>query len=310
MKIGVIGTGMVGSTAAFAMVMNGVGSEIVMVDINKDAAVAQAEDIIHATPFSYPVAVHAGDYADLAGAVVVVISAGVSQKPGETRLELLDRNAAVFRSTVPEILKHAPDAVLVIATNPVDIMTQVARHYAELPAARVIGSGTILDTARFRTLLGAHLRIAPHSVHAHVLGEHGDSEVLVWSSAMAGTVTLMDFAEQIDRPLTEEVRNRIDDRVRNAAYTIINGKGSTYYGVAGGLSRLVRAILDDEAAVLTVCAVDKEVAGIPDVCLSLPRVVGRDGILVTLEPALDRAEQKALKRSASILKEAADALKL
>lgn len=308
MKVGVIGAGLVGSAAAYAMVLNGVANEIVIVDRNADLARAQAEDISHAVPFAHAVVVGDGDYAELAGATVVIISAGVGQKPGETRLQLLDRNAEVFRAIIPSILAVAPEAILVVATNPVDIMTQAATRISGLPPSRVIGSGTILDTARFRALLADHLAIASQSVHAYVIGEHGDSEVLVWSSAVAGTISAAAFAAQVRAPLTAAVKEQIDDGVRNAAYKIISGKGATNYGIGAGLSRLVRAILRDERSVLTVAIVNEEVNGIRDIALSLPRIVGREGVLFNLDPALDVDEDEALRRSAAVLKEAADAL--
>lgn len=306
MRIGVVGAGMVGSTSAYSMMLNGVGSEIVLVDLNRKAAEAQAHDIIHGAPHGHPIWVHAGDYADLAGAAVAVIAAGVAQMPGETRLQLLDRNAAVFKAIVPQILAVAPDVVLVIATNPVDIMTYVATRISGLPASRVIGSGTILDTARFRTLLATHLMVAPQSIHGHVLGEHGDSEVLCWSSVDVATVPVETFARQVGRPITPEVKARIDDGVRNAAYKIIAGKGSTYYGIGAGISRLVATILDNEHRVLTVSTVNADVEGVKDVALSLPRVIGRSGVIADIIPPLNEVEHVALRRSAEILKQASD----
>lgn len=307
-KIGVIGAGMVGSTAAYSMMLHAVGSEIVLVDLNRKAAEAQATDIVHGVPFGSPVLVRAGDYADLVGAAVVVIAAGVAQKPGETRLQLLDRNAAVFKAIVPQVLAAAPDVILVIATNPVDIMTYVATRVSGLPAARVIGSGTILDTARFRSLLAAHLAVAPQSVHGYVLGEHGDTEVLSWSSVDVATLPVEEYARQVGRPITADVKAAIDDGVRNAAYKIIDGKGSTYYGIGAGLSRLVDAILGDEHRVMTVSTINAEVEGVPDVALSLPRVIARRGIVTDLVPKLDETERSLLRKSAATLKEAADAL--
>ena len=212
MKVGVVGAGMVGSAAANALVLRGAAGEVVLIDQNHKRAIAEAEDILHATPFAHITHVYAGDYADLAGAGAVIIAAGVSQRPGETRLELLDRNAAVFQEVVPQILAAAPAAVLVIATNPVDVMTQVATRISRLPPERVIGSGTILDTARFRALLGAHFEVSPKSVHAYVLGEHGDSEVLCWSVADVAGITVDKLARQIGRPLDDEVKARIDRR--------------------------------------------------------------------------------------------------
>jgi L-lactate dehydrogenase len=197
MKVGIVGSGFVGATAGYALVMQGVGREIVLVDKNTARAVAEADDIRHAVPFAFPLDVHAGGYEDLAGCKVVVLCAGVGQKPGETRLQLLQRNAGVFREVVPAVLKHAPDAVLVVASNPVDVMTHLAAKFARecgVPAGRVLGSGTTLDTARFRSLLGGHCGVDPHHVHAYVIGEHGDSEVLTWSLAMIGGMPLEAFA--------------------------------------------------------------------------------------------------------------------
>jgi L-lactate dehydrogenase len=290
------------------MALQGACTEIVLVDLDRRLAEAQARDILHATPFARPVRICAGDYDALAGAAVVVIAAGVAQRPGETRLQLLDRNALVFKSVIPAVLRHAPDAVLLIATNPVDIMTQIAARLAGAASPRVLGSGTILDTARFRALLGEHLSIAPASIHAYVLGEHGDSEVLLWSDARVGGLALATFAEQTARPIPAEARASIDEGVRRAAYSIIEGKGATFYGIGAGLSRLVRAILGDERAVFTVSSVTPDILGVESVSLSLPRVVGRGGVIATLTPSLEAEEQDALRRSAELLKEAATQL--
>ena len=305
MKIGIVGCGFVGSTACYAMVTQGVGNEFVLVDINHKLADAHAQDILHATPFTYPARIHAGDYEDLVDAEIVVIAAGVAQKPNETRLQLLERNANVFADVIPKICQYAKDAILIIATNPVDIMTQVATRLSNLPPARVIGTGTILDTARFRALLGEHLGVSPHSVHAYVLGEHGDSEVLVWSEARLGGVSIFEFAKQIGRPITEDVRQKIDEGVRFAAYRIIEGKGATYFGIGAGISRLARAILHDERAMLTVSMLNEQVEGIREVALSLPRVIGREGVVATLPVKLESEEREALKKSAEILKRSA-----
>ena len=299
MKIGVVGVGMVGSSAAYALALGGVGSELVLVDHNPKLAEAHAEDILHATPFARAVRVRAGDYGALEG------SAGVGQKPGETRLELLGRNARVFEQVIPALLEAAPEAVLLVATNPVDVMTQVATRISGLPASRVIGSGTLLDTARFRALLGEWLEVSPQSVHAYVLGEHGDSEVLVWSGAEVGGVALEAFARQSGKSLDQEVRRRIDDGVRRAAYRIIEGKGSTYHGIGAGLARLVRAILTDERSAFTLSTLTPEVEGVREVALSLPRILGASGVLRTLEPQLSPSERQALGHSAQVLKQAA-----
>lgn len=310
MKVGIVGSGQVGSSAAYALVLRGAASEVVLVDKDERLAAAHAEDVLHATPFASPARVTAGPPASLEGAGIVIVTAGVAQKPGETRLDLLARNAAVFREILPPVLQAAPGAVLLVATNPVDVMTQVAVRVAGeagVPPERVIGSGTILDTARFRALLGERLGVSPHSVHAYVLGEHGDSEVLAWSSARVGGVPLTVFADSAHE-VDDAVRARVDEAVRRAAYRIIAGKGATYHGIGAGLARLVEAIRDDERTVLTVCTLTDEACGVRDVVLSLPRVVSAAGVERTLVPELDADEEAALARSATILKEAADAL--
>ena len=303
MKIGIVGAGMVGASAAYAMALTGVGSTLVLVDANEKLAQAQAEDIAHGTPFASPVNVMAGGYDALEGARVVVIAAGVSQKPGETRLDLLDRNIAVFRQVIAGIKRYAPDALLLIATNPVDIMTAVAVQLSGDDPTRVIGSGTILDTARFRHLLGLHLGVAPQSVHAYVLGEHGDSEVCIWSSATVGSTALADVAVRLGKGLDQQTRATLSTNVRDAAYSIIEGKGSTYYGIGAGVARIVRAILDDERVVLTVSIMTDGLDGIDNVPLSIPRLIGADGVLADLPIDLDDQEWQALKHSADVIRD-------
>jgi L-lactate dehydrogenase len=293
--------------------MQGIGREIVLVDKNADRAKAEAADIRHAIPFSHPLEVSAGTDRDLAGCQVVVLCAGVGQKPGETRLQLLQRNAAVFREIVPTVLAQAPDAVLVVATNPVDIMTHLAAQFAKefgAPPGRVLGSGTTLDTARFRSLLGAHCGVDSHHVHAYVIGEHGDSEVLTWSLATVGGMPLESFVAQRGIAISEDLRQQIDQNVRRAAYTIINGKGATYYGIGCALSRIVDAILHDQRAILTVCAPADEVAGVADVTVALPRLVGGAGVLGTFPLPLNVEETKGLQNSAAIIREALSAIQI
>jgi L-lactate dehydrogenase len=215
-KVGIVGCGFVGSSAAYAMALKGTPSEMVLVDLNKKLAQGQAEDILHATPFSHPVRVMAGDYPQLDGAGVVILACGVGQRPRETRFQLLERNVEVFKKVVPQVLQFAPEALLLAVSNPVDVITQVVTKLSGLSPAKVIGSGTILDTARFRALLGEHLGVAPVSVHGYVLGEHGDSEVLVWSSAKVGGVSIRDYAIQMGLSVTEETKLQIDDGVRRA----------------------------------------------------------------------------------------------
>lgn len=311
MKIGVVGSGLVGSTAAYALVMQGIGREIVLVDKNEARSQAEADDILHAVPFAHPLRVTAGDYADLKGSRVVIITAGVSQRPDETRLQLLERNAAVFQEVVHQILTYAPDAILLVATNPVDVMTHLAAHYAAdlgVPSQRVIGSGTTLDTARFRTLLGSHFGVDPHHVHAYVIGEHGDSEVLTWSLVTIGGMTLEAFCRLRDMCLDEDVQQAIDRKVRRAAYHIIAGKGATYYGIGGALARIVDVIVHDQRAILTLCTPMSDVAGVADVTVSLPHLVGGKGILTTFPLPLSEEEMAALAASALVIRNAIDAM--
>lgn len=310
-KIGIIGSGFVGSTAAYALVMRGIGSQIVLVDLNRQRAEAEANDIFHAVPFAHPVNVRAGDYADLAGSQVIVITAGVNQKPNESRLALLERNAAVFRQIVPQILHHAPNVVLVVATNPVDIMTHLTAKLVEsqgLSARRVIGSGTTLDTARFRTLLARHLSVDSHHIHAYVVGEHGDSEVLTWSLVTVGGMPLVEFCRQQQVTLDESVRETIDEQVRRAAYHIIEGKGATYYGIGSALARIVDVVLRDQRAILTVCTPQAEVNGVRDVTVALPHLIGGSGLLATFPLPLSVAEAEKLQLSAQLVKEALNSI--
>ncbi len=310
MKIGIVGSGMVGATAAYALVMRGVGREIVLTDKNPARARAEADDILHAVPFAQPMVVRSGEYADLANCAVVIVSAGVGQRPGETRLQLLGRNAAVFREVIPSILKYAPDAVLVVATNPVDIMTHLAARFAVeigVPKSRVLGSGTMLDTARFRSLLSRRLGIEAYNVHAYVLGEHGDSEVLAWSGVSIGGIPLDEFCAG-ENEITDEVRQTIDEQVRRAAYHIIEGKGATYYGVGSALARVTGVILGDQRSLLTVCSPVDEVVGVEDVTVSLPNLVGAQGVLNNCLFSLTDDEHDALRRSALVVKDAIDRL--
>jgi L-lactate dehydrogenase len=311
MKVGIVGSGFVGATAGYALVMQGVGREIVLVDKSAARAAAEADDIRHAVPFAHPLEVREGGYGDLHGCRVVVICAGVGQKPGETRLQLLQRNAQVFREVVPAVLKEAPDTVLVVATNPVDVMTHVTARFAEkcgVPAGRVLGSGTTLDTARFRSLLGAHCGVDAHHVHAHVIGEHGDSEVLTWSLATIAGMPLEAFAKLRGIDLSDAIRQDIDRKVRRAAYTIIAGKGATYYGVGGALARIVNVVLHDQRSVMTVAVPTADVVGVRNVTVSLPRLLGGQGVLETFPLPLNAEETTKLRDSARVIRQALDEL--
>ncbi len=306
MKVGIIGAGSVGAATAFALIMRGVARKITLIDMNENKAWAEAADIAHAAPFAFANKVKSGTYKDLSGCEVVIVTAGANQKPGETRIDLLGRNVKIFSDIIPQIVANAPETTLLIATNPVDIMTEVALKLSGFPKERVIGSGTVLDTARFRTDLGYHLGVSPKSIHANVLGEHGDSEVLCWSNGDSGTLPLDKLAEDLGKPLTDEVKARIDDDVRNAAYKIINGKGATFYGIAGAICRICQAITTNEYAILTVSSHHAEIAGVKDVCISMPTVIGKRGVHDVLHPLLDDSENRQLKESVEKMKKFSD----
>ena len=311
MKIGIVGSGRVGSTAAYALIMRGIGSEIVMVDLDEKRAKAEAADLLHAVPFAHPMRLTAGGYDALSGARAVIVAAGVGRSPGESRLQLLSRNAGVFKDVVPNILAFAKEAVLVIATNPVDIMTHLAARYAAdqgVPSERVIGSGTTLDTARFRAILGHYLNVDSRHVHGYVVGEHGDSEVLTWSRTTVGGTPLDEFCRMRHVPMNQEVRQEIDEQVRYAGRDIIAGKGATFYGIGSALAYIVSAAVRDRRSILTVCTPTAEVAGIQDVTVSLPHLVGGGGIEATFPLPLSEQEEAKLSASAKIVREAIDSL--
>ena len=305
-RIAVVGAGQVGSTFAYALLTSGLVGELVLIDVNRSRAEGEAMDLSHAVPLSNPMRIWAGDYADCAGADVTVISAGTAQRPGEARLELLKRNAKIFRDIVPHIVEHNRTGILLIATNPVDILSYVAWKESGLPAARVIGSGTVLDTARFRYLLGQHLGVDSRNVHAHIIGEHGDSDVPVWSMANIPGIGLESYCRNHGCDLGPEAREDIFARTRDAAYEIIERKGATYYAVAMGLLRIVESILRNQHTVLSISNLVPDYYEVEEVYLSLPAVVGRAGVERTLNLPLDNTEVAALRRSAAVLREALD----
>jgi L-lactate dehydrogenase len=311
MKVGIVGSGFVGSTAAYALVMRGVGQEIVLIDQDEKRAKAEADDIFHAVPFASSVNVYAGGYADLAGARVVIMAAGVNQKPGETRMQLLERNAGVFHSVIPNIIDNAPDAIIVVATNPVDVMTHLTARIASergIASGRVLGSGTTLDTARFRVLLSRHLGVDPQHVHAYVVGEHGDSEVLLWSLVGVGGVPVHDYLSARGLEITAEDKATIDEQVRRAAYHIIEGKRATYYGVGAALSRICEVILNNQRAILTICAPHQEIVGIKDVTIALPHLISGEGVIGSLPLTLADDEKALLAKSAQTVRTAIELL--
>lgn len=302
-KVGLVGTGMVGASFAYALMQRSLTNELVLIDANKGRAEAEAQDLNHGMPFVRPMRVWAGDYADLAGAAVTVVTAGAAQRPGETRLQLLGRNAEIFKQIIPQIVKHNPDGVILIASNPVDIMTYISLQLSSLPPSRVIGSGTILDTARFRTLLGEHYTVDPRSVHAYIVGEHGDSEVPLWSLANIAGVRLRDFRSSTGKGYDEAALETIFVQTRDAAYSIIERKGATYYAIGLGLLSIVEAILRDQHTVMTVSSLMNGEYGVSDICISLPSIVGAHGVEEVLNLALSPEEEAAFQRSAETLKE-------
>jgi L-lactate dehydrogenase len=302
MKVGIVGAGFVGAASANALALRGVASEIVLVDVDERKAAAEAADVAHVTPFAAPVRVRSGPTRELEGAAVVVITAGASQDPGQTRMDLLQRNADVVRSVVPDVVRAAPDAVLLVATNPVDVMTRVVQTLAGrsgVRGERVFGTGTMLDTARFRQVVASRLGVDVTHVHGYVVGEHGDSEVLVWSSMDVGGRPLERFAEAMGVAWTSEDRRAIEDEVVNSAYRIIEGKGATYYGVASAVARAVEVVVRNRRSILTVSAW----SGPYGCALSLPRLVSGEGVIREVGVSMDAAERERLERSATVLRE-------
>lgn len=308
-KVAIVGAGHVGATAAYALLLSGLAAEIVLIDADHNRADGEAMDLAHAVPFSRPTRVWAGDYSDCAGAVITIIAAGTGQRPGEARLDLTKRNAGIFGQIVPKVATANPDGIIVVATNPVDVLTHVAWQISGLPPGRVMGSGTTLDTGRFRYLLGGHFEVDPRSVHAFIIGEHGDSEVPVWSSANVAGVGLEELARARGMAFGSADRDRIFSQTRDAAYTIIDLKGATYYAVAAALVRIVEAIVRDQRTVLPVSSVVGAAHyGLGDVCLSLPSIIGARGVEEVLQLRLSDDEERALRSSADVVRRAQDGL--
>ena len=301
-RVAIVGVGSVGSTFAYALLLSGLAAEIVLIDANRAKAEGEAMDLNHTVPFAHPTSVWAGDYSDCAGAAVTVLAAGGNQKPGETRLDLINKNAAIWRSIVPEVAKHNPEGILLIATNPVDVLTYAAGKLSGLPWERVIGSGTILDTSRFRYLLSQHFGVDARSVHAYIIGEHGDSEVPVWSSANIAGMRLPQFCKAQGISYDQRTMENIFLQTRDAAYRIIERKGATYYAVAAGLMRITQAILRDQSTVLSISSLIDDYHGLADVCFSLPTVIDRGGVEQVLHLELDNEEIEKLRHSAALLK--------
>lgn len=294
---------MVGASFAYALMQRGLANELVIVDADTARAEGEAMDLNHGLPFVRPMQIRAGDYPDLAGAAVVVVAAGANQKPGETRLDLLQRNGSIIRTIIPQIVQHAPEAIVVLATNPVDILTHIAVQAAGLPPGRVFGSGTILDTARFRYLLGDYYAVDPRSVHAYIVGEHGDSELALWSLANIAGVRLREFVGLGGRSYDQSAMDTILAQTRDAAYEIIKRKKATYYAIGLGLLTIVEAVLRDQRTVLTVSTPMTGQYGVSGISISLPTIVGRDGAEEVLKLVITPEEEQAFRHSAQVLQE-------
>lgn len=297
-KAAIIGCGFVGSSSAFSLISKGLFSELVLIDANKEKAEGEAMDLSHGRPYVAPMKIYAGDYDDIADCGLIIITAGANQKPGETRLDLVNKNVSIFKTIIPEITKRNFEGVLMIVANPVDILTYVALKLSGYPKERVFGSGTVLDSARFRYLLGEHLQVDSKSVHAVIIGEHGDSELAVWSGANVSGIQVNDFCELRGHFAHEESMERIYQNVRDSAYEIIKKKGATYYGVAMAVGRIAEAVIKNSHSVLPVTSLLEGQYGIEDVCISVPTIVSKNGAEQILEIPLSDEELEKLQASA------------
>lgn len=309
-KCAIIGCGLVGASSAFSLEQSGLFSEMVLIDANTDRAEGEAMDLSHGLPFARPMEIYAGTYDDIADCGLIIITAGANQKPGETRLDLVNKNVGIFKQIIPEIQKRNSECILLIISNPVDILTYAALKLSGFPANRVIGSGTVLDTARLKYLLGRHLDVDSRSVHAYIIGEHGDSELAVWSSANVSGVELYRFCEQCSHFDHLKTMKKMYEDVRDSAYEIIQKKGATYYGIAMSVRRIAECILRDEHSILPVSSLIQGHYGLNDICMGVPTIVGSKGIEKVLDIPLSGEEQLQLMRSADALKKVLDSLDL
>lgn len=305
-KAAIIGCGFVGASSAFSLVHKGLFSELVLIDANHAKAEGEAMDLSHGRPFTSPMKIYAGSYDDISDCSLIIITAGANQKPGETRLDLVHKNVAIFKSIIPEITKRNFEGILLIVANPVDILTYAALKISGYPKERVLGSGTVLDSARFRYLLSEHLNVDSRSVHAYIIGEHGDSELAVWSSANVSGIGINDFCELRGHYEHDEAMDRIYRTVRDSAYEIIERKCATYYGVAMAVSRIAESIIRNEHSVLPVSSLMEGEYGLTDLCISVPTIVSAKGAEQVLEIPLSQEEKEKLQKSAAELKKVLD----
>ena len=307
-KAAVIGCGFVGSATAFTLMQSRLFSELVLLDVNMEKADGEAKDIAHGIPFAGQMKIYAGTYDDAADAAIIIITAGANQKPGETRLDLVQKNTAIYQSIIPEIVKRDFGGILLIVSNPVDILTYVALKLSGLPENRVLGSGTVLDTARLKYALGEHLGVDSRSVHSFIIGEHGDSEIAAWSSTNVSGIPLNDFCEMRGHFNHDAAMDAIAVKVKNSAYEIISKKQATYYGIAMSVKRICECIVRNERSILPVSAMMHGEYGIEDITLSMPAIVGIGGVETHVPIALSEEEAEKLVESAKKLKEVAKGL--
>lgn len=307
-KAAVIGCGFVGSATAFTLMQSRLFSELVLLDVNMEKADGEAKDIAHGIPFAGQMKIYAGTYDDAADAAIIIITAGANQKPGETRLDLVQKNTAIYQSIIPEIVKRDFGGILLIVSNPVDILTYVALKLSGLPEKRVLGSGTVLDTARLKYALGEHLGVDSRSVHSFIIGEHGDSEIAAWSSTNVSGIPLNEFCEMRGHFNHDAAMDAIAEKVKNSAYEIISKKQATYYGIAMSVKRICECIVRNERSILPVSAMMHGEYGIKDITLSMPAIVGIGGVETHVPIALSEEEAEKLVESAKKLKEVAKGL--
>lgn len=309
-KVTIIGAGFVGSTIAYALMLGGTTSEIAIIDLDEKRLAGEVMDLNHGAVFAPPLKIHAGTEEDYRDSNIVIIAAGVSQTPGETRMHLLQRNINVLKAIVPKIVEKNKKCIILVVTNPVDILTYATLKISELPSSQVIGSGTVLDSARLKYLISENCNVSPSNVHAYIIGEHGDSEVAAWSITNIASVHIDDYCPICDKGCDINYKEDIFKNVKNAAYQIIDGKGATYYAIGLAVRRIVEAILRDENSVLPVSSLIQELYGVEDVCLSLPSIVNLNGIERVLELPLNEDEIEKFRNSAEIVRKSLEELEL
>lgn len=309
-KVGIIGCGFVGASIAFTLMQHSLFREIVLIDADKDKAEGEAMDLNHGIPFARPVKIYAGDYPDLEDAGVIIITAGAGQKPGETRLDLVNKNVNIFKKIIPSITKYVKDAILLVVSNPVDILTWVALKLSGFKENHVFGSGTVLDSGRLKYVIGERLAVDPRNVHSFIIGEHGDSEVAAWSSVNISGIPVNQFCEMRGYETDDEGKQRLYEMVKNSAYEIIDRKGATYYGIAMAVRRICESIVRNEKSILTVSSMQHHYYEADGVCIGMPSVVGNDGVEQVICLDLDGHEVGLLKKSVGALNDVINSISI